>query len=419
MSRPMLALVCLALTHTLVDACALLIAPLWPGLEQQYGLATAGALSLAFIVQSMPTSISQLVFGFLRDQRPAPVWLWLGPLIAALCLPMMGMAPSTLLLFGLLMLGGAGVGAFHPEAAVTAGSLLPGQRTRGLSIFMFGGALGLGLGPLLSGFLVSRWGFEGLAFAAVPLVAGVLLLHRLGRLAYAPAMPAAPAGERPSLHEMFEGRLGLALLLLAVCSCRLVPNMGMDKVLSFVLQNEGRDVLQIGRTQSLFLASASLGMMLMAWRFRGGWEKAFLIGCPLAGVPVLAVLGMEDLPAWLQNGCLVLVGMLLWGTSPAMVSYAQQMFPRGAGVASAITMGLSWGLGGLLQAPVTAWFHAIGQPRLALWGFLPFLVLSAAGACLLPGTVTANAAADETGPAAETATTSAAVPQLKPASSGS
>ncbi|MCA9113794.1 MAG: MFS transporter, partial [Planctomycetaceae bacterium] len=325
----------------------------------------------------------------------------------------------TMLLFGLLMLGGAGVGAFHPEAAVTAGSLLPGQRTRGLSIFMFGGALGLGLGPLLSGFAVSRWGFSGLAYTAVPLAAGVLLLSWIGGFyRFSPSTPRPTA--RLSLSETFEGRIGVAVLLLAVCSFRLVPNMGMDKVLSFIMQSDGNSVLEIGRTQSMFLASASLGMMLMAFRFRAGWEKPFLIGCPLAGIPVLYVLGLEGLPGWLTSACLIAVGMLLWGTSPAMVSYAQQLFPRGAGVASALTMGLSWGLGGLLQAPITAWFHSIGQPRLALWGFVPFLVLSAAGACLLPGSSQWGRAteADEPEPAPVDAAAPpvAAEPELNPAS---
>ena len=75
---------------------------------------------------------------------------------------------------------------------------------------------------------------------------------------------------------------------------------------------------------------------------------------------MLYVLGMEECPDWLFRTSLVLGGMVLWGTTPAMVSYAQQLFPKGAGIASAITMGLSWGLGGLIQAPLTSYFESTG-----------------------------------------------------------
>ena len=40
-----LPLICLALMHTLVDACALLIEPLWPRLETKFALYGVAALS--------------------------------------------------------------------------------------------------------------------------------------------------------------------------------------------------------------------------------------------------------------------------------------------------------------------------------------------------------------------------------------
>ena len=53
-------------------------------------------------------------------------------------------------------------------------------------------------------------------------------------------------------------------------------------------------------------------------------------------------------------------------------------------MASAITMGLSWGLGGLIQAPVTAYYRTTGIPQQALLAFVPCLALAALGAWFLP-----------------------------------
>ena len=109
-----------------------------------------------------------------------------------------------------------------------------------------------------------------------------------------------------------------------------------------------------------------------------------MVACPLLGIPLLAVWGWEGCPTWLLITVLVPTGLVLWGTTPAMVSYAQQIFPRGAGVASAITMGLAWGGGGLIEAPFTAYFQDIGRPQLAVWAFLPFVAIAGLSAMWLP-----------------------------------
>ena len=385
------ALICLALLHTLVDTCALLIAPLWPRLETIYGFGVAG-LSIAFIAQSMPTSISQVVFGWLRDRRPAPIWLWLGPVIAALFLTSIGRVDQRMALFGILLFGGIGVGAFHPEAAVLAGRILPGQRTRGISLFMFGGSLGLGLGPILSGMIVTERGLPGLTMLTIPVAVLAIVLFKVGRLGSAAARllesPAdKPSTTVPTLSETLDGRGSFAIVLLIVCSLRLVPNMAMDKILAFTLSQPqwGYTEAEIGLAQSVFLIAASVGMFFMVFRFRSGWEKPFMIGCPLIGIPLMLVLAWENCPPWLMFSTLALAGIVLWGTSPAMVSYAQQQFPKGTGLASALTMGMSWGIGGLIQAPVTSYFEKAGTPQMAFAACIPCLLASGLIAIGIPG----------------------------------
>jgi FSR family fosmidomycin resistance protein-like MFS transporter len=195
---------------------------------------------------------------------------------------------------------------------------------------------------------------------------------------------------------MLDGRIGLAVAILLVCSLRLAPNMAMDKVLSFALSQRGYSVAQVGWYQSLFLISASAGMFIMAFRFRPGLEKAFMVVCPLAGIPLVYALGLEATPPAMFAALLVLTGLILWGTTPAMVSYAQQLFPQGAGLASAITMGLSWGVGGLIQAPITAYFQSTGHPQQALHALIPCLMIAAAGAYFLPNTRTQTATGELT-----------------------
>ena len=379
-----LPLICLALAHMLVDSCAQLVEPLWPRLQETFRLLGVVSLAGAFVLQTIPASLSQAVFGYLRDRKNTSSLLWLGPLLAAVCITAIGVADSKLAFCLLLVGGGIGIGAFHPEAAVAASMAVPEHRTRALSLFMFGGAMGLSLGPTLSGAVVGAWGLHGLLVLLPLMLVVIALLWRVGRLGS--LRTRAPESSVPSRGDgtLFDGRGRLALAIFLICSIRLVPNMGAGKVLAFALANRGYGELGIGLSQSLFLAAASAGMIAMVFRFRSGMEKTFMVWCPLLGVPLLAILGWSGCPPWLFVLALVLAGMTLWGTTPAMVSYAQQQFPRRAGMASAITMGLAWGLGGLIQAPITASFYEAGHPQAAFHAFIPCLLIASAGAWLLP-----------------------------------
>jgi FSR family fosmidomycin resistance protein-like MFS transporter len=399
-------LACLALTHTLVDTCALLIDPLWPTLERVYAFGMVG-LSLAFIVQSLPTSISQAVFGFLRDRRPSAKWLWLGPSMAAIFLTSIGMIENRAVLFALMIVGGIGVGAFHPEAAVMAGRMLPGERTRGISVFMFGGSLGLALGPIISGLMVSNGGLQSLIYLAAPILILIWTLRKVGRLAeYSEDNTRVSSPEKqqaenapPTISEMFEGKGRLACVLLLTCSLRLVPNMAMNKVLAFTLKQPawGFDEMQIGIAQSVFLIAASVGMFAMMFWFRAGWEKRFLVVCPLLSIPFIMVLSWVECPPWLFFTSIGCAGIILWGTSPAMVSYAQQQFPKGSGLASALTMGLAWGIGGLIQAPITSYFNSIGEPQMAYMACVPFVATAGIIAIFMPNQAEKATTSDESG----------------------
>jgi MFS family permease len=180
-------------------------------------------------------------------------------------------------------------------------------------------------------------------------------------------------------------RLKLALFLLLVCSLRVIPNSGMTRALAFTLEARHCDVGVIGNVQSLFLVCGSLGVLLIGSRFGHGYERRLMIYSPLAAIPLVLALAVPGCPTWLLVALLVPSGLVLIGTTPAMVSYAHQMFPRDAGMASALTMGLSWGTSGLVVAKMTPVFaEQMNRPELLFAAFAPCLAVAAVGAMLLP-----------------------------------
>src|SRR5213594_3501900 len=105
----------LALGHFTVDAYSSFFSPLLPLLVAKLDL-SLGNVGVLVALASLSSSLSQPLFGWLSDRLRRPWFVAFGPLTAALFLSAVGLAPSYPALATLLMLGGLGAAAFHPEA---------------------------------------------------------------------------------------------------------------------------------------------------------------------------------------------------------------------------------------------------------------------------------------------------------------
>src|SRR5258708_38462485 len=103
--------------------------------------------------------------------------------------------------------------------------------------------------------------------------------------------------------------------------------MGMTRALGFALEERGYEADVIGNVQSLFLVCGSLGILLVGSRFGHGSERRLMIYSPLAAMPMMIALAIPGCPTWLLVALLVPSGVVLVGTTPAMVSYSHQLFP--------------------------------------------------------------------------------------------
>jgi len=372
------ALVCLALIHTLVDCFSQFVSPLWPSLETKLSV-SPWVISLLFAGWQLGASISQPLFGYLGDRFDTRLTVALGPGLAIVCLTLVGFAPGPVSLALLLIVGGLGIGAFHPEAAVGVVQSSEKRITLGLAIFTCGGMLGLGVGPSLSGRLVDAFGLHGLVWAALP---GLICLVGLVWLRGPTAHPHGHDNNgADGLGAILDGRGPQVLLLLAVATLRVVPALGVPWCLAFLLKRQGATDSEIGLTQSIFLLSGGVGTLVCPLLARGGRDLGTLVGTTLLAAGFLALVTPDR--AWLLYVGLIGSGFLLQGTIPILISYSQRLLPRGRRLAASLTLGASWGLGGILVAGLKLIFTE-DQLGGMLWAMVPFAVASSACAALLP-----------------------------------
>jgi len=358
----------LSLTHFTIDSYSSFFSPLLPLLvvKLDMNLTRVGTL---VALASVASSFAQPLFGWFSDRVHRPWFVAFGPLIAAVFLSCIGLAPSYPALVALLMAGGIGVASFHPQAAVIAGELSP-RRAMAMSFFVTGGTLGFALGPLLAVTTVSMFGLSRTWIAMIPgLLMSVLLAAWFMRVRPRPRA----AHQRARLAELRPYAWPLTLLYLATVS-RSAVSYGFMTFLSLYLTQHGFSVASAGTMVTLYLTAGAVGGFFGGWLAdRIGGQKvqkwSFIAAAPL-------YVGFMLLPVTAGLLSLIAGSFVLQTSLPVNVVLGQELSPRHSSTISSLLMGAAWGVGALLIGPIgalgdhfglhTALFVLIGMSAIGL-----------------------------------------------------
>jgi FSR family fosmidomycin resistance protein-like MFS transporter len=332
-----------------------------------------------FVVWQISTSVSQPLFAYWGDRFGSRRLIFVGPATAIICISLMGATGDAALLTLLLAVGGLGVGAFHPEAAVNVVEAGGSRLSRALSIFICGGMLGLGLGPWIGGRLVESYGLASLIWILGP---GLVLLTALCLLKGGQQQHALHQAPEKGLGDLLEGQWGRAGLLLAVSTLRGVPALGIPFVMAFWLDQQGVKEGGIGAMQSVFLLSGGIGTLVCPLLIRPGKEIGGLILTNVAGTVCMLLLNMQE--RWAIYAGLAGSGLLLQGGIPVLMAYSQKLLPQGRRLAASLILGTSWGIASLIVAGVQAYLWSVGHFDGFVTALIPFGLLAAATSWWLP-----------------------------------
>ncbi len=359
----------LSLAHFTIDSYSSFYLPLLPLLVHRLGLNYAMVGGLVAI-GSMSSSFSQPLFGLLSDRMSRPWFVALGPLVAAVFLSSIGAAPNYAALVTLLVAGGVGVSAFHPQTASLAGRSA-GSRAMAMSFWVTGGTLGWALGPMFATQATKWFGLERTVIAAIP---GVLLsLGLLWWLRRAPAVP-HEARQRARLSELRPVARPLAMLYLAVVT-RSAVSSGFATFLPLYVHERGWSVEAGGLLTTTYLTCGALGGFAGgALADRVGGHRVVRASFLLAAPFFAAFFLLPDTP-----GLVALVtGYALLQTSlPVNVVLGQELAPRHASTISSLLMGAAWGVGALLVGPIGAFADHAGL-KAALLALSSLILVGAA-----------------------------------------
>ena len=280
----------------------------------------------------------------------------------------------------ILMLGGMGVAAFHPECAAMAGNLDPKNRSRLMAMFALSGYLGQAIGPIYSGRISDEFNLQGLVwnFAwGIPLL--VIVILGLKRARSQPTSAIQPIHGSVDLSVKSNVPGGQMILLFIGGIFRVMPAMGIPIVLSYLLADQGFNDTVKGTVASFFMAGLGMGGIACALGMGRSHPRLMLwLPALLATVPVVAI-GSVPMDPWFELGggifigplqsLAIITGLLQGIAMPVFISFAQQLMPRSQRLASSITMGVTWGTATLVFYAAMSICELWGQLHWIFWFF--------------------------------------------------
>lgn len=330
----------MVLGHTVVDTSQNVLPVVLPLLHARFGLSYA-QVGLAAALLNLSSSVIQPVFGWISDRWgiqwfiPAGI-VWTGTLMGVI-----GLVPNYWALLLVVTMTGIGTAAFHPVASMAAAHASSAQRGLGMSLFSAGGNLGFAAGPILMTWILAWFSLSGtvLLMGLGLLTAG--LIHGYRREIEVPFTGQRRRHDREDAPIPWGKLSGLCVLI----TLRSWGASGMVVFLPLFLIGQGMTLSLTGRALFVLLFFGALGGMLGGHLSdRVGRQKVIATSLLLYPPLMATALTLQGPLRWIL---LAVAGMALLASNSVTVVFAQELLPRHIGMASGLTLGLSFGAGGL------------------------------------------------------------------------
>lgn len=336
------ALSALIVEHFLNDGMANFLPGVLPVLavDEHVPMTLIGVLMTALIFgQSF-----QPLAGWWADRVGGKFFVTGGLFLTTLGAVLMGLFHSILWMVLLLFLIGVGNTLFHPQALTAARRV--GARREGLSmsVFLVGGELGRGLGPLAAGLLVATFGMKGLVWLAVPyLITAPWTI---------PTTPGLEPRHRRMAKIHWKEHMAPTLGLVGFTTLRATATYGIITLAPIAWRARGGSIAASASLVSVMIGIGVIGNLL-GGTFSDRWGRRHVLWMTtiLSGI---FLFGFSFAEGFWQWPLLALLGMALFGSGPVTTLLAQDIFKENPALGSGIAVGFGNGIGALLMTPLIA-----------------------------------------------------------------
>jgi len=251
------------------------------------------------------------------------------------------LAKSYLLFIVMVTFAGLGSALYHPLGASRSVEGAGTDKALKMSAFSSLGSLGYAISPAITALIVSIWGLQALVYTIIPGILWIVILYFAKGQNATETYKVEPKAVEDICLDMYKPLILLSCLV-AARSWVVTAN---TIFLPVWMASQGIGERQAGLYLTIFLLAGTIGGFLCSYIYPIWGLKKVLISSFILSILILPMI------FWAPPGLIVwlifLYGFILMGSFPITVVIGQELLPSRAGLASGMTMGLAFGLGGL------------------------------------------------------------------------
>ena len=326
--------------HMVHDTYSAFLAPLLPLLIEKLGISLSTTAFLD-IIRRVPALLNPFL-GLLAEKTSAKYFVILTPAITAISMSLIGLAPSSIVLFILLFVSGISSTFFHIPSPVLIKEASGNRVGVGMSCFMVGGEAARTLGPLVITAAVSLWGLEG-TYKLIPLgiVASFILYIKLKDIdQYRPARKAVEKGDSKKLLKEYRP-------FFIVIGSFLLFQSGMKSALTLYLP-----IYLTSHGESLWHAGISLSLLQFFGVIGTFWAGNFSDKIGRSKTLIISSLGSAiSMSFFIYTGSLyvlALLGLFLFASGPVIMATVQDTNSHMPTFMNSIYMTINFGISSVI-----------------------------------------------------------------------
>ena len=310
----------ISFAHFFHDVFSSFLAPVLPLLIEKLSLSytLAGLLS---VFQRIPSLLNPFI-GLVADRAGVRYLVILAPLVTAVAMSLIGVAPHYSVLAIFLFVAGISSAVFHVPAPVMVKRMASDRVGKGMSFYMLGGEMARTLGPLTILAAVSIWGLEG-SWRLIPFALGasLLLYLKLRRIEIdiPPRNPQQTVGAKQVFRKLipFFALTGGILLSRAGMKSALtvfLPTYMSSKGASLWLAGISLSVIQLSGAAGTFIAGTISDLI--------GRKTALLIIAVTTPIFMWLFIVLDGV---LTFPLLIIMGFFLFASGPVLLALVQDI----------------------------------------------------------------------------------------------
>lgn len=335
----------LTLGHGLSDSYSSFINPILPFIVANIGASLALA-TCALSVSQLFSSMMQPVFGYIADKWQKRFFIFWGIILASVAFSLSGLVSNIWQLALCLVIGGLGVGFYHPQATGFVVKYSGENLAKNMSIFIAAGTIGYSLGPIISSSITQVLGVTKLPFAATWGVIFALCLFFFVPKVKPSHYEKNKNSFMETLKDIFRNKT--VRILIMVSSLKSLVTSSFSILLPFYWKDLGYNPFQIGVAVFVFLTVGALGTYLSSkYEKLIGYKNVFYTSLIVPFILTVIFALLTKTAPVLSFGLFVLTGFITMLSVSINMVMAQKTMPQYKSMISGFIGGFSWGIVGV------------------------------------------------------------------------